>query len=228
MWVEANQNLTVCSYSHSQATAWVRGICCVQRMTDCASKWQSCAKTACNCYKHFNVSVWLTMCLHCCCTPLPVSEGQRKAHYEELDGEKKRNKDKIKQLKKEIKNLNGQLTATGQVCYSAKLSSYSKEKASWPKWLSGCTRLETYTQAAETESEHAAVDAGGWHTAWCVQGMGASSKQVCAATVSSVFLKRPVCVITSAHHSFSQGLMIKEAFTIHNRKLWGFLSHAVS
>jgi hypothetical protein len=38
-----------------------------------------------------------------------------------LDGEKKRNKDKIKQLKKEIENLNGQLSATGQVCYSAQL-----------------------------------------------------------------------------------------------------------
>jgi hypothetical protein len=39
-----------------------------------------------------------------------------------LDGEKKRNKDKIKQLKKDIKNLNGQLSTTGQVCNSAKLS----------------------------------------------------------------------------------------------------------
>jgi wobble nucleotide-excising tRNase len=48
-----------------------------------------------------------------------LAEGQRKAHYEELDGEKKRNKDKIKQLKKEIKNLNGQLSASGQVCNSA-------------------------------------------------------------------------------------------------------------
>jgi hypothetical protein len=38
-----------------------------------------------------------------------------------LDGEKKRNKDKIKQLKKEVKNLNGQLSATGQVCYFAEL-----------------------------------------------------------------------------------------------------------
>jgi wobble nucleotide-excising tRNase len=58
-----------------------------------------------------------------CCTPLPpLLEGQRKAHYEELDGEKKKNKDKIKQLKKEIKNLNQELSTTGQVCNSAKLS----------------------------------------------------------------------------------------------------------
>jgi len=81
-----------------------------------AKLYQNCLQSV-NCHKYFNVSV----CLHCCCTPLPVSEGQRKAHYEELDGEKKRNKDKIKQLKKEIKNLNGQLSATGQVCYSAEL-----------------------------------------------------------------------------------------------------------
>ena len=62
------------------------------------------------------------MCFHFYCNPLPVSEGQRKAHYEELDGEKKRNKDKIKQLKKEIKYLNGQLAATGQVCKFTEVS----------------------------------------------------------------------------------------------------------
>jgi hypothetical protein len=45
-----------------------------------------------------------------------VSEGRRKAHYEELDGEKKRNKDRIKQLKKEIEDLHVQLSNTGQVC----------------------------------------------------------------------------------------------------------------
>jgi hypothetical protein len=39
-----------------------------------------------------------------------------------LDGEKKRNNDKIKQLKKEIKNLNGQLSTSGEVCNSAELS----------------------------------------------------------------------------------------------------------
>jgi hypothetical protein len=46
---------------------------------------------------------------------ITVSEGRRKAHYEELDGEKKRNKDKIKQLKKEIEDLHVQLSSTGQV-----------------------------------------------------------------------------------------------------------------
>jgi ribosomal protein L29 len=51
-----------------------------------------------------------------------LSEGQRKAHYEELDGEKKRNKDKIKGLKKELENLNRQQSASGQVCNSAQLA----------------------------------------------------------------------------------------------------------
>jgi hypothetical protein len=51
-----------------------------------------------------------------------LSEGQRKAHYEELDGEKKRNRDKIKQLKKELENLNGQQSTGGQVCNSAQLA----------------------------------------------------------------------------------------------------------
>lgn len=45
---------------------------------------------------------------------IQLSEGRRKAHYEELDGEKKRNKDRIKQLKKEIKDLHVQLSSTGQ------------------------------------------------------------------------------------------------------------------
>ncbi|KDR09111.1 Coiled-coil domain-containing protein 151 [Zootermopsis nevadensis] len=45
---------------------------------------------------------------------IQLSEGQRKAHYEEWDGEKKRNKDKLQQLKMEIKNLHVQLASTGQ------------------------------------------------------------------------------------------------------------------
>ncbi|PNF16323.1 hypothetical protein B7P43_G10836, partial [Cryptotermes secundus] len=49
------------------------------------------------------ISYWIT-----------VSEGRRKAHYEELDGEKKRNKDRVKQLKKEIEDLHVQLSSTGQ------------------------------------------------------------------------------------------------------------------
>jgi hypothetical protein len=68
------------------------------------------------------------MCLHFSFTPLPLSEGQRKAHYEELDGETKKNKDKIKQLKKEIENLNGQVSASGQVCNSAELEGTAVSK----------------------------------------------------------------------------------------------------
>lgn len=33
------------------------------------------------------------------------SEGQRKAHYEECESEKKRNSEKVRQLKKEVKEL---------------------------------------------------------------------------------------------------------------------------
>jgi hypothetical protein len=45
-----------------------------------------------------------------------VSEGQRKAHYEELDGEKKRNKESMKQLQKVIEDLHVQLSSAGKVC----------------------------------------------------------------------------------------------------------------
>ncbi|PSN45156.1 hypothetical protein C0J52_03936 [Blattella germanica] len=45
---------------------------------------------------------------------IQLSEGQRKAHFEEWDGEKKRNNEKIKQLKKEVKELHLQLANTGQ------------------------------------------------------------------------------------------------------------------
>lgn len=38
-----------------------------------------------------------------------VKEGQRKAHYEECDAEKKRNIDKIRTMKKTIKQLQLQL-----------------------------------------------------------------------------------------------------------------------
>jgi len=137
MCVETNQNRTVCSYSHSQSSAWVTRTCCVRCIRHCASEWQSCLPSG-SCCKYFNVSV----CLHFCCTPLPVSEGQRKAHYEELDGEKKRNKDKIKQLKKEIKNLNGQLSATGQVCYSAELPNSNRRPVDW----TGCGALLSFTR----------------------------------------------------------------------------------
>jgi len=78
-------------------------------------------------------------------------------------------------------------------------TSYSKQKASRLNGLSGSVQLHTCIQAAETESEHtlvAAVGACGWHTAWCMWEVGAWIKQVCTATVSSVFLKRPVHVIT--------------------------------
>ena len=44
------------------------------------------------------------------------TEGQRKAHFEEWDGEKKRNNEKIKHLKKEIKDSHLQIANTGQVC----------------------------------------------------------------------------------------------------------------
>jgi hypothetical protein len=70
-----------------------------------------------------------------------VSEGQRKAHYEELDGEKKRNKDRIKQLEKVIEDLYVQLSSTGQVCL---LHTSGDSKSAVPEplfWLSCGTYL---------------------------------------------------------------------------------------
>ncbi|GFG29927.1 hypothetical protein Cfor_09945 [Coptotermes formosanus] len=68
---------------------------------------------------------------------IQLSEGQRKAHYEELDGEKKRNNDKIKQLKKEIKNLNGQLSTSGE-----NVDSVLKASTKYPKEM-GALRNKT-------------------------------------------------------------------------------------
>jgi hypothetical protein len=64
-----------------------------------------------------------------------VSEGQRKAHYEELDGEKKRNKDRIKQLEKVIEDLHVQLSSTGQVCL---LCATDDSNSAVPEPLSFC------------------------------------------------------------------------------------------
>jgi hypothetical protein len=69
---------------------------------------------------------------------ITVSEGRRKAHYEELDGEKKRNKDRIKQLKKEIEDLQVQLSSTGQVRLLASFLFYMCQRTISLKYLISC------------------------------------------------------------------------------------------
>ncbi|KAJ9583182.1 hypothetical protein L9F63_022482 [Diploptera punctata] len=63
---------------------------------------------------------------------IQLSEGQRKAHFEEWDGEKKKNNDKIKQFKKEIKDLHLQLATCGQ-----NVQTVLRASAKYPKEIGG-------------------------------------------------------------------------------------------
>ena len=59
-----------------------------------------------------------------------ISEGQRKAHYEECESEKKRNAEKIRQLKKEVKDLRIKLSQPPKVSCNQIVSFLLKIKKS--------------------------------------------------------------------------------------------------